>query len=129
MEQETFWTLLHSSAHWELEIFLTILQDVVLGLIVWPFVSKHLRHHFERDERESKDVALAQALETFARSRKSYFISPKDAETLGRGNHQILRRAVPGEHYFAGLDTAAGLPPKGRLSGVHSPKDKKRAKK
>ena len=36
------------------------------------------------------------------------FLSEKDAETLGRGNHQILQRAVPGEHYFAGLDTAAG---------------------
>ena len=49
---ETFWTLLHDSAHWEFEVFLTILQDVVIGAIIWPFAKKHIGHHLDRDKRE-----------------------------------------------------------------------------
>lgn len=46
---ETFWTLLRDSAHWEFEIFLMILVDVVILGIFWPFLRKHWQHHVDRD--------------------------------------------------------------------------------
>src|SRR5208282_4832501 len=36
------------------------------------------------------------------------FLNEKDCQALGAGTHSILLRAAPGEHYFAGLDTAPG---------------------
>ncbi len=52
MEHETFWTLLRSSAHWQFELFLMFLFDVVLGLILWPFLRKHWGHHVDRDKKD-----------------------------------------------------------------------------
>jgi hypothetical protein len=52
MEQETFWTLLHNKAHWEFELFSTLIFDLVLGSLVWPFVRKHWNHHRSRDKKE-----------------------------------------------------------------------------
>ena len=54
MEHETFLTLLCDRAHWEFEIFVTIVFDgVVLGLC-WPFIKKHWNHHADRDRRDNK---------------------------------------------------------------------------
>jgi hypothetical protein len=39
---ETFWTLLRDSAHWEFEIFLMILFDLVIGGLAWPLIKKYL---------------------------------------------------------------------------------------
>lgn len=47
---ETFWSLLKDSAHWEFEIFLMVLFDLVLGGLLWPFLRKHWLHHVHRDE-------------------------------------------------------------------------------
>lgn len=52
IEQETFWTLLHNRAHWEFEIFVTVVFDVVIGGMAWPFVQRHWNHHMMRDRRE-----------------------------------------------------------------------------
>ena len=52
--KETFWTLLHDKAHWEFELFLMFLFDVVIAGVAWPFVAKHVRHHLERDKQESR---------------------------------------------------------------------------
>jgi hypothetical protein len=65
MEHETFWSLLHDAAHWEFELFLIFVFDVVLGLLVWPFVRKHWKHHVERDARETKDNYLSDNLTRF----------------------------------------------------------------
>jgi hypothetical protein len=46
---ETFWTLLRDKAHWEFEIFLMILFDLIIGGLAWPFLKKHWAHHVERD--------------------------------------------------------------------------------
>ena len=55
-DQETFTTLLHDRAHWEFELFVGFVEmlvfDVVVGLFCLPFIRKHLKHHFDRDERE-----------------------------------------------------------------------------
>jgi hypothetical protein len=54
MQPETFWTLLHDGAHWEFELFVglveTVIFDVLIGLMLWPFVKKHWQHHVERDK-------------------------------------------------------------------------------
>jgi hypothetical protein len=54
---ETFWTLLHDRAHWEFELFVGFIEmlafDGIVGLLLWPTVKKHWRHHIERDKREN----------------------------------------------------------------------------
>ena len=52
IEQDTFWTLLHDKAHWEFEIFLMLVFDLILGGLLWPFVKKHWKYHIERDMKE-----------------------------------------------------------------------------
>ena len=54
---ETFWTLLHDKAHWEFELFLMALFDGLIGAMFWPFISKHWKHHKDRDKRESKAIS------------------------------------------------------------------------
>jgi len=51
MEYETFWTLLSDKAHWEFELFLIFLFDVLIGLLIWPWVKKFIIHHKSDDER------------------------------------------------------------------------------
>jgi len=45
MEHETFWTLLQSAAHWQFELFLMFLFDVVIGLVLYPFFKRAVLHH------------------------------------------------------------------------------------
>lgn len=49
MEHETFWTLATDLAHWEFELFLIFIFDVLIGLIMWPaikhFMADHKRFH------------------------------------------------------------------------------------
>ncbi|MBI4155867.1 MAG: hypothetical protein HY507_01375 [Candidatus Zambryskibacteria bacterium] len=51
MEQETFWTLLGDLPHWEFELFLIFIFDVLLGLLIWPQIKKFTKHHKSDDER------------------------------------------------------------------------------
>jgi len=51
MENETFWTLLTDKAHWEFEIFLILLFDVLIGFLIWPWAKKFVIHHKSDDER------------------------------------------------------------------------------
>lgn len=51
MEHETFFTLIKDKAHWEFEIFLILLFDVLIGLLIWPLIEKFLIHHKSDDER------------------------------------------------------------------------------
>ncbi|KKR31910.1 MAG: hypothetical protein UT65_C0014G0009 [Parcubacteria group bacterium GW2011_GWF2_39_8b] len=51
MEQETFWTLFYSLPHWEFEIFLMIIFDVLIGVLIWPKIKKFTKHHKSDDER------------------------------------------------------------------------------
>ena len=48
---ETFFDLLKDPAHWEFEIFLMIVFDVVIGFFIWPFARKALSHHKSDHER------------------------------------------------------------------------------
>lgn len=54
MEHETFWTLLCNPAHWEFELFLMFLFDVVIGLVLWPLLKKKEDHH------QSDDAQIAE---------------------------------------------------------------------
>ena len=49
MEHETFWTLLKDPAHWQFELFLILLFDVLIGLLLWPWFRKFVLHHKEDD--------------------------------------------------------------------------------
>ena len=51
METETFFTLLQDPAHWQFEIFLIFIFDVLIGLLIWPTIKKFLIHHKSDDER------------------------------------------------------------------------------
>ena len=48
---ETFFTLLKDPAHWEFEIFLMVVFDVIIGFFIWPFVRRALVHHKSDHER------------------------------------------------------------------------------
>lgn len=48
---ETFFDLLKDPAHWEFEIFLIFIFDVIIGLIIWPFIQKAFTHHTSDHER------------------------------------------------------------------------------
>lgn len=57
MDPETFRSLLHDWPHWEFELFVggveMIVFDLIIGVIIAPFVLKHWKHHLARDKRES----------------------------------------------------------------------------
>ena len=57
MERETFWTLLHDSAHWEFEIFLIFIFDILLGAIIWPFLK---RIYVKNPHHKSDDAKIAE---------------------------------------------------------------------
>ncbi len=64
MKPETFWTLLSDAAHWEFELFLMFLFDVVLGLMIWPYLLKLWKHHKGDDDQIAclqRKVAALQA--------------------------------------------------------------------
>lgn len=52
MTAETFFTLLHDAAHWEFELFLILVFDVLIGALVWP----RIRRHIHRDVSHIGDV-------------------------------------------------------------------------
>ena len=52
IETETFWTLLRDKAHWEFEIFVSLVVDVVFVGLIWQRVKKHWNHHLARDKKE-----------------------------------------------------------------------------
>jgi len=51
MEEETFFTLLKDPAHWQFELFLIFLFDVLIGVLLWPYIQKFILHHKSDDER------------------------------------------------------------------------------
>lgn len=51
MEHETFWTLFTDLAHWEFELFLILIFDVLIGVLIWPRIRKFIRHHKSDDEK------------------------------------------------------------------------------
>jgi hypothetical protein len=54
MEHETFFTLLKSGAHWQFELFLMFIFDVVIGIILWPPIVRFFKHHRGDDEKIAK---------------------------------------------------------------------------
>ena len=49
-EPETFFTLLRNAAHWEFEIFLMLVFDVLIGLMMWPWLKKMIHEHGQHKE-------------------------------------------------------------------------------
>lgn len=63
MEHETFWTLLTDRAHWEFELFLIILFDLIIGAIIWPRIKGQFHHHKEDDTKIEQLEKRIQLLE------------------------------------------------------------------
>jgi len=51
MEQETFFSLVTNLAHWELELFIMFIFDVVIGLLIWPRLRSWGKHHRSDDSK------------------------------------------------------------------------------
>ena len=67
MEHETFVSLLKSPAHWQFEIFLMVLFDVILGAIIWPKVKPYWEHFREDDTKfhklfDGKEIVICSAV-------------------------------------------------------------------
>ena len=45
MEHETFWTLIKDTAHWEFELFLIFIFDILIGLLIWPAIRHLIKDH------------------------------------------------------------------------------------
>jgi membrane protein implicated in regulation of membrane protease activity len=55
METETFFSLLKNPAHWEFELFLMFVFDVVLGMLLLPWFRKATNHH-ENDDKKIENL-------------------------------------------------------------------------
>jgi|GEM_PF-3098921 len=62
-DQETFWTLLTNLPHWEFELFLMFIFDVLIGVIIWPKIKSFSKHHKEDDDKLSELDKRLSALE------------------------------------------------------------------
>lgn len=77
MEHETFWTLFKDIAHWEFELFLMFLFDVVIGILIWPRLKRWAKHHKSDDQKledlqENLDeIRAALGLDPFTKKRGS----------------------------------------------------------
>ncbi len=49
MEHETFFSLLGNAAHWEFEIFLMFVFDVLIGMVLRQCFKRWTRHHTSDD--------------------------------------------------------------------------------
>ena len=63
MEHETFLTLLKDPAHWGFELFLVFIFDVVIGVLIWPWIRKFIIHHKSDDEKLEELEARISRLE------------------------------------------------------------------
>lgn len=54
MEHETFWTLIKDAAHWEFELFLIFLFDVVIGFLLLPKMKRWVTHHESDDQKVAR---------------------------------------------------------------------------
>lgn len=52
MTGETFFDLLRSPGHWAFELFLMALFDGAIGMLAWPWIKRHWKHHVDRDQRD-----------------------------------------------------------------------------
>jgi len=63
---ESFFDLLKDPAHWEFEIFLMLIFDVVIGLFIWPFVQKvHIHHKSDHERLEDLERKMVHLRETY----------------------------------------------------------------
>lgn len=70
-EKETFLDLLTSLPHWELELVIILIVDVIVGMIIWPRIKRWGIHHrgddlkIENLQKELKEIRSSlKALET-----------------------------------------------------------------
>jgi len=65
MLAETFWDLFKSLPHWEFELFLMILFDVVIGYFIWGVIKRHIHKDdksIEETIREEVDARFAELM-------------------------------------------------------------------
>jgi hypothetical protein len=55
MEHETFLSLLKDPAHWEMELFLIFIFDIMIGAILLPCFRRATKHH-KSDDQKIKDL-------------------------------------------------------------------------
>lgn len=57
--EESFIGLLQDAAHWEFEVFLILLFDVLLGAIMWPVVKRHIHRDVGQAEGHEHELIAA----------------------------------------------------------------------
>jgi len=82
---ETFWMLLRDPAHWEFELFLMLVFDVLIGAVLW---GRFIKPHIHRD-----DELLRQAI-------LEHLHADLDRESEMEDKAARLA-AIPGQHALA----------------------------
>ena len=49
MEHETIWTLMTDMNHVGFEVIMTIIQDVLIGLIAWPWAKRRFQARIKKE--------------------------------------------------------------------------------
>src|SRR3989344_750144 len=70
MGEETFWTLLGDLAHWEFELFLIFLFDVLIGLLIWPYIKKWYNNGREYKMKTKEPIITAEDLKRLVQKLK-----------------------------------------------------------
>lgn len=47
--EETYWNLLLDAPHLEFELTLTLIQDVLIGLVLWPWAKRWLTQRVNKE--------------------------------------------------------------------------------
>lgn len=74
IEHETFWTLLRDLSHWEFELFLMALFDGFIGVLIWPYIKKAIKHrqNCDCDTEEQKKLRELIRAEVMEQLTKKY---------------------------------------------------------
>jgi len=88
---ETFGQLLRDPAHWEFELFLMLLFDVLIGALVWPYITRHIHRDVASAETHDHELIeqLKNRVDEYDRKQRSLGVATENGYYIGY--HAALR--------------------------------------
>jgi hypothetical protein len=87
MEHETFWTLLKDSAHWEFELFLIFIFDILIGLLIWPAIRHLIKDHNKFHNMPYKSLAQEKYFHANAKKLSKQGVNLSEWDKASKGLH------------------------------------------